>query len=229
MKKRWIILAVALSLLLILAVRMPCKTVITTEMISSVQDSGSGYPEELGSAISEHLFEQSTFQAFAESVYIVREEYLFKKDTITYAIPYMRVNIDDVGTAGTADWTVWLDVLALNGEDFSPINTNGKWNRSESAFTVEADPNTYITAECGNSVFDSDPDNCVSAFFEKRSWSSMDEYVFRVRASTWESEQPANVDTAASFRWESSLSCPMGKTVGFVVEATVGYMNNCKG
>ncbi len=227
MKKFRAVFAAILCLLLVLAVQIPCKTVVTTEALSSLQNDNNNYPDELDSAISKHLFDQSSFPVFADSVYIIREEYLVKKDKTTYFVPYIMADIDDVGTAGTSTWTFCLNVLVLGGDDASPKNENEKHNRSASSFIVEADPNTYLNDP---SRFDrGDGDNIVSIVLEKSRWSSMDEHVFSVRASTWDSDEPLNVDSTVSFRWESAISYRVGKAVPFVVEANAPYVNNCKG
>lgn len=224
MKKSRIVLVVIVCLLLLLTVQIPCKTVVTIEMLSSIQADGD--LEQLSAAIAKSFSAPSSFSTFAESVYIVSEEYLFKKDQTTYVVPYIRANVDDVGTAGTSHWEFLLDVLVLDGEGNSLANGSWKYNQSASKFTVEADPNTVIYEP---SFFDSDSGNVVSISLEKNKWSSMDEHVFSIHASTRDSDQPRNVDSMASFRWESSLSYGIGKAIPFVVEANASYVNNVKG
>lgn len=226
MKKAHVILVAIVCLLLLLAVQIPCKTVVTTEVLSSFQNGNSDYPEELNSAIASHLSTLSSLPVFAESVYIVREEFLFKKDATTYFIPYIMADVDDVGIAGTSNWTFRLNVLVLDGEGDSLINESGKYNRSASSFAVEADPNTAIYEP---SFYDGKLDHVVSITLERNKWSSMDEHVFSVHASTLDSDKPRNVESTVSFRWESALSCRFGKEVPFVVEGNAAYVNNCKG
>lgn len=226
MKKLWTVFAAILCLLLVLVLQMPCKTVVTTETLSSIQNDSNNYPEELSNAISRHLFDSSSFPTFADSVYIIREEYLIKKDKTTYFVPYMRANVDDVGIAGTSTWVFWLNTLVLDEDGAVNINANKKYNRSASTFIVEADPNTAIREP---SFFDENLDNVVSIVLEKNEWYSMDEYAFSIHAATLDSEKTRNVDSVVSCRWESSLSYRVGKEVPFVVEAEVSYINNYKG
>lgn len=222
MKKLFTVLAAIVCLLLVFAVQAPYRSVITTATLSSVQSDN--YPQELSSAIAEHLFRPLAAPTFADTVYIIRDEYLIKKDRITYVIPYITANIDDVGIAGTSDWIFLLDTLVL--EEDGTLDTNAKYNQSSSTFIVEANPNTVITEFFYG---DLNGDNIVSIILDKNKWSIMDEHVFSIHASTSDSNEPRNVNSMASFRWESALSYHIGKAVPFAVEGNVPYINNYKG
>ena len=222
MKKLRVFLAVALCLVLVLAVQMPSKTVVAAETLSSIQTDN----KELYDAISEQIRGLSSFDAFADSVYIIREEYLFKQDKTTYVVPYIRASIDDVGTAGTSSWSFLLDTLVLDKDGTLIENAGRKYNRSATTFVVEADPNTVIEEQ---TLSDWNGDHVVTIAIEKIRWVLMDEHTFSINASTSDSDKPLNVDSTVSFRWESELTYRLGKALPFVVEATVSYVNNMKG
>lgn len=224
MKKVRTIFLVILCLLLILSLQMPYKTVITTETLSSLQMDGKNYPEGLNDTISNHLFNEESYPTFADSIYIIQEEHLIKKDTTTYFIPYIIADVRNVGTAGMSTWAFWLNTLVVKEDGSTIINENKKYNRNASTFAVEADPNTVIWEGAFKTPFK----NVVSLDFDKNEWAAMDEHVFFVGAATLDSSKPRNTDSIVSFRWESALTYGIGKSVPFVVEATSPYFNNCK-
>lgn len=214
---------VVVCLLLVLAVQMPYKTTVTSETLSSVQTDGQNYPEALNDTLSQHLFDAESYPTFADSICIIQEEYLIKKDKTTYFIPYIMADVRDVWTAGMSTWGFWLNTLVVE-EDGTTINENKKYNRSASAFAVEADPNTVIWEGAFSAPFK----NVISIDLDKNEWAAMDEHVFFVGAATLDSSKTPNTDSVVSFKWESALAYGVGKKAPFVVEASSSYINNCK-
>ena len=213
---------VAVCLLLVLAVQMPYKTTVTTGTLSSVQMDNKNYPEGLRETLSDYLFNTESYPTFADSIYIIQEEYLIKKDKTTYFIPYIMADVRNVGTAGMANWAFWLNTLVVEENGITIINENKKHNRSASAFIVEADPNTVIWEGSFKTPFE----NVVSITLNRNEWSAMDNHTFWIGASTLDSSKPRNTDSIVTFRWESALTYGGGKTVPFAVEASTSYFNN---
>ena len=212
MKKIRAIFVSALCLLLVLAVQMPYITTVSTEPFFSFESDNKNYPEWLNDVLSPHLFDTEYYPILVNSVYIVREEYLIKKDKTTYFIPYIMADVRDVGTAGMSTWGFWLNTLIVE-EDGTTINANKKYNRSASAFAVEADPNTVIWEGAFRSPFK----NVISIDLDKNEWVAMDEHVFFVGAATLDSSKPRNTDSVVSFKWESAFTVGIGKKIPFVV------------
>lgn len=224
MKKTCVIFVIALCFLLVAAVQMPYKTTVSAEPFSSFESGNKNYPEGLNDAISTHLFDtESSYPTFVNSVYIVREEYLIKKDKTTYFIPYIMADVRDVWTAGMSTWGFWLNTLVVEEDGTTTINANKNNNRSETIFTVEADPNTFIRDAYSGGFFE---DCIMSITLGKIEWVAMKEPFFSFDAVTLDSSKPRNTDNVVSFKWESAFTYGIGKTVPFVVDGCLSYLGN---